>query len=68
VGRCWFGPARERAIAKLEGGRYGIWPCCDGEGEGLREAETQEGSDSSLGLTAWRRIRAPAWSKALKAI
>jgi hypothetical protein len=63
-----FAPARERIGAKPEDGRPGTWPGCGGEGESPREDETQEGSDPSLGLTARRWMRDPAWSNALKAV
>lgn len=68
VGRRRFGPARERAGEKLVGGGRGIRPRCVGGREGLREDETQEGSDPSQGLTARWWMRAPTWSEALKAV
>jgi hypothetical protein len=68
VERRRLGPARERAGTKLEGGGCGIWPRCVGGGEDPREAETQEGSDPSQGLTARWWMRALVRTKALKAI
>jgi len=66
VGQRRPGPARERVGAKLEGGGCGVWPCCFGGGEDPSEAETQEGSDPSQGLTATRWMRAPRAEQSLE--